>query len=236
MRESSIVGALKAIIVWALLGLSTLLVAPARAAEADAPKSETATGDVKAGDAPDRFGHGMQFGFRAGLVGGYNMIFRYDQSPLCAAYKADKAAKDQQKVCGHGAPLALDLAVSFAPLDFVEPYLFMRLGLAGETETDTLPLKVFGAGARIYTMSDSAFKIFIEPALGFEFEKGGTNPVFQLNHPSYKGDMLIHLAAGPQLDFAKYVGVFVDAGLTTGVLRAIHTELELQGGVQARFP
>ncbi len=223
--------------VWALLGLSTLLAVPAWAAEpeADAPKSETAKGDEKAGGAKDSFGHGFQFGFRAGLAFGYNMIFRYDQSPICA-YKADKTAKDQQKVCGHGAPLALDLAVSFAPLAFVEPYLFMRLGLASETETDTLPLKVFGAGARIYTMSDSAFKIFIEPALGFEFEKGGTNSVFQLNHPSYKGDMLIHLAAGPQLDFAKYVGVFVDAGLTTGVLRSIHTELELQGGVQARFP
>jgi hypothetical protein len=47
---------------------------------------------------------------------------------------------------------------------------------------------------------------------------------------------LIHLAAGPQLDFAKYVGGYVDAGRTTGVLRAVHTELELQGGVQARLP
>ncbi len=219
---------------WALLGLSTLLAMPAWAAQEG--DSAPAKSNEAAGPAKDSFGHARQFGFRAGLVGGYNMIFRYDQSPICAAYQTDKEAKDQQKVCGHGAPLALDLAVSFAPLDFVEPYLFLRLGLAGETETDTLPLKVFGAGARIYTMSDSAFKIFIEPAIGLEFEKGGTNPVFQLNHPSYKNDMLIHLAAGPQLDFAKYVGVFVDAGLTTGILRDIHTELELQGGVQARFP
>ncbi|MEO8904198.1 MAG: hypothetical protein ABI488_17730 [Polyangiaceae bacterium] len=229
---------MKAIMIWALLGVSTLLAAPAWAAdsEGDAPQAEATKSGEKTGGAKDTFGHGSQFGFRAGLVGGYNMIFRYDQSPICAAYKDDKAAKDQQKVCGHGAPAALDLAISFAPLEFVEPYLFMRLGLASETETDTLPLKVLGVGARIYTMSDSAFKIFIEPALGLEFEKGGNNQVFQRNHPSYKSDMLLHLAAGPQLDFAKYVGVFVDAGLTTGVLRAIHTELELQGGVQARFP
>ena len=229
---------MKATIFWALLGVSTLLAAPSWAADSDgdAPKTEAVKSGEKPGGAQDSFGHRSQFGFRAGLAFGYNMIFRYDQSPICAAYQADKAAKDQQKVCGHGAPAALDLALSFAPLDFVEPYLFMRLGLSSETETDTLPLKVFGVGARIYTMSDSAFKIFIEPALGLELEKGGTNPVFQLNHPSYKNDMLIHLAAGPQLDFAKYVGVFVDAGLTTGVLRAIHTELELQGGVQARFP
>jgi hypothetical protein len=213
-----------------LLGLSTLLAAPALAAE---PEGEAPKSAAKPDDAKDSFGHSFQFGLRAGLVGGYNMIFRYDRSPYCAVAQP---GKDPQKVCGHGAPLALDLAASFAPLDFVEPYVFMRLGLAGETETDTKPLKVFGAGARIYTMSDSAFKIFIEPALAYEFEGGNGAPAFQGNHPVYKNDMLIHLAAGPQLDFAKYVGAFVDAGLTTGVLRAIHTELELQLGVQARFP
>ena len=197
------------------MGLSTLLSAPAQAADKDS------------------FGHGRQFGLRAGLVGGYNMIFRYDRSPYCAAPDASKADKDQQKVCGHAAPLALDLAASFAPLDFVEPYVFMRLGLQSEAVTHTLPLKVLGVGARIYTMSDSAFKIFIEPALAWEFEKGDAraNPAWL-----YKKDMLVHLAAGPQLDFARYGGVFIDAGLTTGVLRSLHTELELQAGLQGRFP
>ena len=210
--------------------MSALLAVPALAAEpeGDAPKAA-----AKSDGAKDSFGHGFQFGLRAGLLGGYNMIFRYDKSPYCAVAQPGKEA---QKVCGHGAPLALDLAASFAALDFVEPYIFMRLGLAGETETDTKPLKVVGVGARVYTMSDSAFKIFIEPGLAYEFERGNGAPAFQVNHPVYKNDMLIHLAAGPQLDFAKYVGVFVDAGLTTGVLRAIHTELELQLGVQARFP
>ena len=200
-----------------LLGLFTLLSSTAQAAD------------------KDPFGHGRQFGLRAGLLGGYNMIFRYDQSPYCAPYDG-KAPKDQQKVCGHAAPLAMDFALSIAPLDFVEPYVFMRLGLKSETKTDTLPLKVLGVGARIYTMSDSAFKIFIEPALAWELEGGGGAASFQSNHPLYKKDMLVHLAAGPQLDFSHYAGVFVDAGLTTGILRAIHTELELQLGFQARFP
>jgi hypothetical protein len=228
--RSFIVAALKARIFWVLLGLSTLLALPAAAADADGAGAKPSE---KSDAAKDSFGHGFQFGLRAGLVGGYNMIFRYDHSPLCAVTQPNK---DPQKVCGHGAPLALDIAASFAPLDFVEPYLFMRLGLSGETETDTKPLTVVGAGARVYTMSDSAFKIFIEPALAYEFEGGNGSLAFQANKPVYKNDMLIHLAAGPQLDLAKYVGVFIDAGLTTGVLRAIHTELELQGGVQARFP
>ena len=164
------------------------------------------------------------------------MVFRYDQSPLCSPYDASKAPKDQQKFCGHGAPFALDLALSFAPLGFLEPYLFTRLGLSGETQTDTSPVKILGAGARIYTMSDSAFKIFIEPALGYEFE-GSAGTVNRPGYnPQYKNDLLIHLAAGPQIDIARHVGFFVDAGLTTGILRGLHTTLELQGGVQARLP
>lgn len=201
-----------------LLALSTWFSSTARAADKDS------------------FGHAKQFGLRVGLLGGYNMIFRYDQSPFCAEPDLSKPTKDQQKVCGHAAPLALDLAASFAPLDFIEPYVFLRLGLKGERETNTLPLQVFGAGARIYTMSDSAFKIFIEPALAWEFENGGRLPFAPNYDPKYKNDLLIHLAAGPQLDFARYAGVFLDAGLTTGILRSIHTELELQLGVQARFP
>jgi len=146
--------------------------------------------------------------------------------------------KDQQKFCGHGAPPALDIALSFAPLDAIEPYVFGRFGLKGESETDTKPLFMLGAGARIYTMSDSAFKIFVEPAIAFESEGAQGTPAFQGQgyNPQYKNDLIFHLAAGPQLDLAKYVGIFADAGLTTGILRAIHTELELQLGVQARFP
>ncbi len=207
----------------------------------DAPKAKP---DAKSEDKSEAakpaedeaYGHKRQFGVRVGFVGGYNMIFRYDQSPFCATYDASKQLKDQQKFCGHGAPPALDVAVSFAPLDFVEPYAFGRFGLKGETETDTKPLLVLGVGARIYTMSDSAFKIFVDPAVAYEYEGGQGTPAFQANNPQYKKDLLFHLAAGPQYDFAKYVGIFADAGLTTGIFRSIHTELELQLGVQARFP
>ena len=242
--------ALKARIFWlSPLLLLTSLSLPARAADAapdeaadqpadetsDKPAAEPATKPANK-PADDAFGHAKQFGLRVGLVGGYNMIFRYDQSPLCSPYDATKPAKDQQKFCGHAAPLALDLALSFAPFDFFEPYVFTRLGLAGETQTDTLPVKIVGVGARIYTMSDSAFKIFIEPALAYEFEGGAGKVSYPGYSPQYKNDLLIHLAAGPQIDVARYVGFYAHAGLTTGILRALHTQLELQAGVQARFP
>jgi hypothetical protein len=197
------------------------------------PKAE----DKVAPGEDDDFGHGMQFGVRAGLVGGYRMVFRYDESPFCRR-PTSVPLDEQQKFCGHAGPLAMDIGLSFAPLDFAEPFLWGRFGLAGEAETNTEPLMVIGAGARLYTMSDSKFKIFIEPALGFEFEGGAGNELWEYQgfNPEYKQDLIFHLAAGPQFDVAKAFGMYLSGGLSVGVLRAIHSSLELQGGVQLRVP
>ena len=221
-------------------GLSGFLLAmsfagPALAAEGEPAKAEPAKA-AAATEEDDDYGHGMQFGLRAGIVGGYRMVFRYDESPFCADFDPDKTVQDQQKFCGHGAPFAVDLGLSFAPLDSIEPFVWGRFGLSSEDETDTEPVVIVGAGARIYTMSDSAFKIFIEPAIGMELEEGQGSPTYQLNNPEYKTDVVFHLAAGPQLDVAKNFGIYLDAGITTGILRSIHSTLEVQLGVQARMP
>jgi hypothetical protein len=237
-----------------ILGLS--FSGAARAAEPAPPDSattasESAESDAEAGakaekadpkvesQAEDDFGHGRQFGLRVGLTGGYRVIFRYDRSPYCRAPDAGKSDKDQQKFCGGGAPLALDVALSFGVFDFLEPYAWARFGLKGEATTNTNEVTAFGAGARIYTMSDSRFKIFVEPAIGIEVEGGGANPAWMFSDgskPEYKTDMLFHLGVGPQYDFARAFGIYANAGLTTGMLRYIHTELELSGGVQVRVP
>jgi len=200
------------------------------------PKKEEAGSEP----ADEDFGHGLQFGLRAGIVGGYRMVFRYDKSPFCRTPDPMKEDKDQQKFCGHGAPFGAELALSFAVLDFIEPYAWLRFGFGGEPQTNTEALLAFGAGARIYTMSDSKLKIFVEPAVGVEVEKGAGNPAWNFSNPTvapdYKTDFLFHLAAGPQYDFARAIGVYLSAGLTTGVLRYIHTELEVSGGLQVRVP
>jgi hypothetical protein len=205
--------------------------APSKAAAAPADNGGSEHADEK-------FGHGMQFGLRADIVGGYRMIFRYDKSPFCHTPK-NVADKDEQKFCGNAAPMALDVALSFAVLDFAEPYVWARFGLGGEASTNTESVMAFGAGARIYTMSDSKFKIFVEPAVGMEVEGGAGNKQWAFDNgttPDYKSDFLFHLAVGPQYDFARAFGAYVNAGMTTGVLRYIHTELELSLGVQVRVP
>jgi hypothetical protein len=87
-------------------------------------------------------------------------------------------------------------------------------------------------------MSDSALKVFIEPAVGFELEGGMGSRGYEIYsfRGNYKPDLIFHLAIGPQYDLARGVGIYLDGGLTVGVLRAIGATLELVGGVQVRFP
>ena len=209
---------------------------PAPTSEAEQPAKAPNPEDARAPGEGDDYGHGGQFGIRAGLVGGYRMVFRYDASPFCSPPDRAKQVKDQQKFCGHAGPLAVDLGLSFAPIDGVEPYVWGRFGMSGEAETNTNPIVIVGAGLRVYTMSDSKFKIFIEPAVGAELEGGAGNPEWEANDPDYKKDIVFHLAAGPQIDVAKAVGFYLSAGITTGILRSIHSSLELNGGVQLRVP
>lgn len=206
------------------------------AAKDDEPNG--AADEDKASDAAgadDDFGHFGQFGLRVGLNGGLRMVLRYDESPLCREFDPAKG-EDQPRFCGHMAPFALDLGLSFAMLDWFEPFAWARLGLGPEKETDTKALVILGVGARIYTMSDSAFKIFLEPALGLELEKGRGVAAYQVDDSGYKQDFIFHLAGGPQLDFSRYVGAYLSFGVTTGVVRAIHSSLDAQLGVQGRYP
>lgn len=232
-----------------LVGLSSCWLAlPTLAAAAETEAAADAD-EAKPSAETEDFGHGGQFGLRLDAVWGYRMVFRYPESPFCAEPDTTKTVDDQQQFCGHGGPWGLDAAVSFAPLDAIEPYVWGRFGLGGEEQTNTESLLILGAGVRIYTMSDAAFKIFVEPAVGFELEggaddelydpaaPGGWDPPDAADYsPEYKRDLIFHVAAGPQWDFSENFGAYLTGGLTVGVLRYIHASMELQLGVQARLP
>jgi opacity protein-like surface antigen len=239
-----------------ILGLSLLGAGVARAAEDDSEGGEPTSSDdsgaaetseseavkplpkAEESEVDEDFGHMGQLGIRAGLVVGYRMIFRYDTSPYCTDPDPTKSNADQVKVCGHGAPLALNLGLSFALLDFFEPYAWVRLGLSAEDETNTAPVKMLGVGARIYTMSDSAFKVFVEPAVAYEFEGEAEPPRPRVGgyDPNYKKDLVFHFAAGPQFDLHQNFGIYASGGLTAGILRGIGSSLELDVGLQGRLP
>jgi hypothetical protein len=195
-------------------------------------KGEEKKDDAKEDEA---FGHAGQVGLRLGLIAGYRMVLRYDDSPYCREPDPLKAANNQPKFCGHGAPLALQVGLSYALFDFLEPFAWGRFGLADEPQTDTEPVLMFGAGVRVYTMSDSAFKIFIEPAIGLELEGGRGTQAWQANDPEYPNDFVLHLAAGPTLDLSRNVGIYVTGGVTASIIRALASSLELDLGIQGRY-
>lgn len=194
----------------------------------------------------ESFGHLGQFGLRLNPTWGYRMVFRYPDSPFCREPDTAEAVDDQQAFCGHNGPWALDAALSYGVLDSIEPYLWGRFGLQAEAQTNTQNVVILGAGVRIYTMSDDAFKIFVEPAVGLELEDGAGDERYVSPSwpgaargdydPEYKRDLIFHLAAGPHWDFGRQFGGYVTAGLTVGVLRYIHASMELQFGLQFRMP
>jgi len=216
----------------------------------DKSDAEAANVDAEPTDAGKKdFGHGGQFGLRLNAVWGYRMVFRYPESPFCAEPDTTKTVDDQQQFCGHSGPWGLDGALSFALLDSIEPYVWGRFGLQAEEQTNTEPVFIIGAGVRIYTMSDAAFKVFVEPAVGFELEGGGDDALYDPAAPGgwdpsdatdyapeYKKDLIFHVAAGPHWDFSENFGAYLSGGLTVGILRYIHASMELQFGVQARLP
>ncbi len=187
-------------------------------------------GDQAAAPAEEDFGHFGQFGIRIGYSPGYKVQLRFEDSPPCPLQDDGEGELD---VCGYGTAGALDMAVSFALLDAIEPYLWMRLGLGEDDTTMTQAAQYFGAGVRIYTMSDSKLKLFFEPALAMETE-GATDDA--PNDRKYDTDFVVHLHFGLQYDFAKYVGLYASLGPNVSFVRSIGTELGGTIGVQARFP
>jgi len=204
--------------------------APAETADSETGDAEPAAPEKDAKSAGTDYGHGGQFGLRAALVAGYRMILRYDDSPRC---RDPEPGDDEPTFCGNAAPLALDLALGFAPFDGLEPFLWARFGFASEDESAVSidPVMYLGAGARIYTMSDSALKVYVEPAVAMGLEDG-EGPFGEIDLDT---ELLFHLAAGPQLDLSESFGIFADGGLTMGILRSINSSFELKLGIQGRL-
>jgi hypothetical protein len=177
-------------------------------------------------------GHKGQFHVRLALGAAYRVMMRYDESPTCSTATDDDG--NPVKMCGYGAPIMLDSSLGYGVSDSFEPFVWGRFGLKGEGNTQTAPLVVVGAGARFYSMSEQAFKFYVEPSVGLELEGAANNAAGSTYQ--YKQDLLVRLGLGPQYDFSRNVGAFATAGLSVGMFRAIHTWLDLHLGVQARFP
>jgi hypothetical protein len=196
-------------------------------------KTDEAKATPTIGDEPkaeeETYGHQGQFGLRLGLGLGYKVLIRADDSPPCDI----DGDGDSESVCAYNTPGAFDLAASFAVFDSIEPYVWLRMGLGEDDTTQTAAVQLFGAGLRVYTMSDAQLKLFFEPALAIEVE-GATDAA--PTDATYDTDFVIHGHFGLQYDFMAYLGLYASIGPNVSFVRAIGTELEGSIGIQGRAP
>ncbi len=181
----------------------------------------TTEGTPKAGT------HAGTGGLRVGFVLPYSVMFRYDDSPPCEVHGSET------NVCGHAAPLALDLALSYGLTPRVEPYLWTRLGLGGDSYSRTAPLTVLGLGTRFYT-SEHNFQLYLDLAAGLRLE--GARSAADALLGNYDTDILTHLHFGGQYNFSRNLGAFIQVGPGVSVVRAIEAQFEAGLGIQARWP
>src|SRR5205823_6302600 len=140
----------------------------------------------------------------------------------------------------------------FAMIDFFEPFVFARFGLSNEADrTNQGKLVQLGVGARLYTMSDSRFKIFFAPFVGLDLTNGPVEAASAtaprgtparddnsagVSSAAYRTDLLAHLDIGPQFDISRAFGVYLAGGLTFQMLRYLGASADLTLGVQMRAP
>jgi len=207
---------------------------------------------AESGPAPDdNLGHHGQLNLRAEFLAGYQMLFRYDKSPRCAPYDYAKRPADQQKFCGFGSPPALGLAVGFSLIDSFEPFVFARFGLANSADhTNQGKMLQLGVGARLYTMSDSRFKIYFAPSIGVDLTSGPVEPIGAgpngspgaddraagVQSESFRTDILARIEIGPHYDFSRMFGAYFAGGLTFQMLRYLGASADVTLGVQMRAP
>jgi hypothetical protein len=204
---------------------------PQSGAEDELPtEADGAHEDKPLGSSPaPAYGHAGQFGLRAQLAFGYEILIRYDDSPPC---DIDGDGADE-KVCAYNTAPSLDLSLSYAFFDSIEPYAWVRLGLSEHEESFTEANRWFGAGLRLYTMADSRLKLFFEPGVALELEGGLPNAPATAN---YATDYVGHLHFGLQYDVSKHFGFYASVGPNVGFVRTLSTELEAAFGLQARAP
>ncbi len=189
---------------------------PGSAQEPTKPKEETR-------DAPKKgLSHKYQVGVGVRAGTGYRVIAPYHEE-FCGDKKDDGGNKS---VCGSRQKVWLELSPSFGVSSSLELLVDVRLYL----EEDFTKTKAFwlAPGIKYYTDPDSIFKFFASGQLVFENQDMGTG-----GPKSF--DFGIRSALGIQFDVIRYVGLFVQGGVTIAFLRWLTFTVDVGGGVQVRY-
>jgi hypothetical protein len=200
------------------------LVSPAGIALAQEPTK--APEKARAASPKASLSHKYQFGVAARAGTGYRVIAPYHEE-FCGDKKDDDGNKS---VCGSRQRVWLEVSPSFGITSSLELLVDVRLYLEGDTFT---PSKAFFVAPSIkyYTDPGDIFKFFASGQLVLENQNmdsvSGTKP------KSF--DLGVRSALGLQFDVIRYLGLYVQGGVTIAFLRWLTFTVDFAGGIQARY-
>jgi len=197
---------------------------------AESQDSSAAVPDTNAGPGTDvevasthekpELSHEGQFEMRLGFGVPYVFAIRYKDGPDCDDLMRDFCRR-------FGSPF-LDVELGYGATPTLEVNALMRLGVTNDDAAHELPL-VFGLGLRSYTSADTTAKLFLGGRILLDATQSDI-PNWGSVDVGFRGEF------GLALDFAHYVGAYVQLGETLAILRGLYFVTDLSIGVQGRIP
>lgn len=181
---------------------------------------------------PRSLSHRYQVGLEAAVGLGFSLAVTYQDTTYCGA----RDAGGNESFCWGMAPVSIDLGLSFGVLHALDILAEVRIGAMGDLVKNR-PLMIM-PGVRIWIDSLKAFKIGLALQLVVDLTKQQSQDqeTFGLPEKGTSLDLGGRMYAQFQYDFLRYVGIFARVGGYVTAIRWIQANLELQLGVQARFP
>lgn len=170
--------------------------------------------------------HGSQIGVRLAFVYPWLLAIKYKDGPACS----DELDEDgePEEFCIRGTVPTLDFELAFGASERLEIAFAMRFGLDQDEVSDANPLGI-GLGIRAYPAPHSVVKAFISARLWIDIQSSDADNWNNV-------DVGARGAFGIQVDPARFLGIFAQAGMTIFMLRGFWFMPDVGGGVQIRFP
>jgi hypothetical protein len=173
---------------------------------------------------PPITGHKGQFGLSARMAVGVRAIATYDRTVFCGAEVEDR-------VCTGRAPMSLDLEASYGVTSSIEATLEFRIGIESDfgsaPGTDGPRPFSISPGARFFFSDTKKAKLFVQPALVFDFadyaQRGGN-------------DFGVRGIEGLWIDLHRSYGLYFYVAETIEFSRWLSGGFEVGVGFQGRYP
>ncbi len=169
--------------------------------------------------------HERTVAIRVGAGVPYLFAIKYGDGSPCES--ADPTAEPATFCSRLGEPF-LDLELSYSVTNQFEVAGYVTLALTDD-DAALAKARIFGIGLRAYTSAEAIVKGFFGTRLVLDLTRSNT-PGF------HDFDLGLHGSFGIQIEPIRWMGIYLQGGLSVRVLRNFSFLPEASGGLQFRFP